>query len=1033
MTSVRRRTPSSSSSLEPARAAVPESSFHERKSATEDDIAQPPRSAAQTLRHRFLPPGVPRPCFERPRLDRLMTELFDTYSVVEMIAATGAGKTVQAHRYSSASHRQIAWLTIDHHDRSAAGLVFDLATALTPVVADAVDIVRHTLQGEGTADEAAAILAGAAADHDCLFVIDECQRIARSETATTLDTFLEYVPERMRVLLLSQEELPWPIQKRYVHGQIAQITDAALNLTPEETAEYIDQSNGGVELSDQIYSSTGGWMAGVALATRFGLESGPTFQNLSAYFDTQVFQALPADEQDFLLDTSVADVIAKDTAVALCGPDGHRLLTAIAARHLPATSTTGSAVTCHALFRSFLTAKLLEQRPERHTELMQTYGGHLASTRQHQEAAEIFLSVGDLPAAMESATLALPTLFNRADWPVVDRWLEAFGEDHVLSNPALLGARIRAGHGLRDFERTGALIRRLDREGRLRAVVEADPSLLATAAWELQSRPQEALSLLDKYIGDHRAHVVRYMIQTSIGTRPAMPPLVQDFADVERLMSWGLFVQGRLGDLARLTPTSNDRSVLNPNVILAAAFRGNVDDARDLWSRVPPEVRGRAQSRFIEAMCELLAGNHAPAHDALRQAQAESRHSGFWLGPVYEIFLAYLAVVDDRPQVAIDQLQPVLEEMSRTGQTAYAEWAQCFLGVACLRALRNEEARLFLHEAVVSMTRSHRRLLLPMAAAALSEAEARAADHDAAHHSAEVALKSAVMTGNYSFLIQAVRLFPDVRRREMSAHPEDSGWRRLVVSPSVRPIAQVRKPNDADLALRIQPFGRDRDLYVDGVAAHIGRIKILELVAALTLQPHGVSRTQLQQRLFPEADQRNGGNHFRQIAHKFRHSTGVMLERRGDLVSFPSSLVLIADDIESERLLAAANSSSGEERLEKLRAALSLATGTYLEGSTLSWVEERRNYLAMIYEEGRLGTAALYLQLGRPDAARGECEAVLAQNRYSDPGYRLLVEIERRVGSESSALAAYRRAVDALRELGLRPGDARRLLQQSPV
>jgi ATP/maltotriose-dependent transcriptional regulator MalT len=211
-----------------------------------------------------------------------MTELFDTYSVVEMIAATGAGKTVQAHRYSSASHRQIAWLTIDHHDRSAAGLVFDLATALTPVVGDAVDIVRHTLQGEGTADEAAAILAGAAADHDCLFVIDECQRIARSETATTLDTFLEYVPERMRVLLLSQEELPWPIQKRYVHGQIAQITDAALNLTPEETAEYIDQSNGGVELSDQIYSSTGGWMAGVALATRFGLESGPTFQNLSA-------------------------------------------------------------------------------------------------------------------------------------------------------------------------------------------------------------------------------------------------------------------------------------------------------------------------------------------------------------------------------------------------------------------------------------------------------------------------------------------------------------------------------------------------------------------------------------------------------------------------------------------------------------------------------------------------------------------------------------------------------------------------------
>jgi len=228
------------------------------------------------------------------------------------------------------------------------------------------------------------------------------------------------------------------------------------------------------------------------------------------------------------------------------------------------------------------------------------------------------------------------------------------------------------------------------------------------------------------------------------------------------------------------------------------------------------------------------------------------------------------------------------------------------------------------------------------------------------------------------------------------------------------------------VTLRIQPFGRDRDLHVDGVAANIGRTKILELVAAVALHPHGINRSQLQERLFPEADQRNGGNHFRQIAHKLRHSTGVILERRNTLVLFPSSVTLVADDIESERLLAAANSAGGEDRIEKLRTALSLPTGLYLEGSTLPWVEERRNYLGVIYEEGRLELATLYLELSDPDAAREECEAVLDANRYSDPAYRLLVEIERRVGSESSALAAYRRAADALQELGLRPGDARR-------
>ena len=40
--------------------------------------------------------------------------------------------------------------------------------------------------------------------------------------------------------LLAREELPWPLQKRYVHGQIAQLGDSALNLTLEETRDYVE-------------------------------------------------------------------------------------------------------------------------------------------------------------------------------------------------------------------------------------------------------------------------------------------------------------------------------------------------------------------------------------------------------------------------------------------------------------------------------------------------------------------------------------------------------------------------------------------------------------------------------------------------------------------------------------------------------------------------------------------------------------------------------------------------------------------------
>jgi LuxR family transcriptional regulator, maltose regulon positive regulatory protein len=983
------------------------------------------------LRHKFTAPGVPRGSIARPRLDRSLHELFDTYSIVEIIAAPGSGKTVAAQLFARRCVRQLAWLTMDRSDVSASGLVFDLATALGPLAGDAVNAMRQTLQTTGTIEEAAAILASSADAADALLVIDECQVIAASaEAASALDIFLEYVPERLRVLLLARDDLPWPLQKRYIHGQIAQMSASALNFTLEETAECACELGAGPDTAKRIFVSTGGWAAGVVFASRYGVGEESNFRNLSAYFGNQVLSLLPQQEQRFLLDTSVTGVVTRDVATALCGPDGQRLWSAVAARHLPATSTTSSAIVIHSLFRSFLQQRLVETEPARHAELLAAYARHLAGARQFKDATDVWISLGDLGQARETAAQALPTLFADADWPVIMRWLDMFGEPRVNADPQLIGAYVRAVHGVREFERARTLVRRLDREGRLRAAIELDPALLATAARVLEARPQEALSLLDKYEGDGRADVVRYMIEVTIATRPVPPPDARDLPDVERQMSWGLFLQGRLGELARMGPADDTAAVLNPNIVLAPAFLENAESAAALWQRVPPEIRERAHSQFIVAMIALSTRDHAQARRHLEQAVADSQREGFHLQPVYEIFLGYLFLSDHGPEAAIARLEAVLEELSRTGQAAYAEMAQCFLGLAYLRADRVTEARLILGESVASMSRCQRRLLLPMAAAGLSEAESRLGHADAASEAAELAYHVSMLTCTFSVLVQAVHLFPDIQRRQLARSPEDSRWRRLVVAPSVRQRAPALQPEATGATLVLQPFGRQRDLIADGQPARIGRTKILELVACLSLHPKGIDRFELQRRLFPEADQRSGGNHFRQIAHKLRHTTNVNLERRGNLVLLPTSLAFTANDLESERILRSASAFAGQERRVRLEQGLALSCGPYLEGSTLPWVEERRNYLDLVFEEARLELATLYLELGEPDAARQECETVLETNRYSDPSYRILVRIERKVGSESSVLATYRRATEALTELGLKPGDARRLLQR---
>jgi LuxR family maltose regulon positive regulatory protein len=987
-----------------------------------------PKTVTDSCRYKVLAPGLPRGAIRRPRLDRMLAELFDACSVVEIVAAAGSGKTVQAQLYAAACPQELVWLTLDSSDHSASALVMDLAAALSSVVDDAASAARTALRAHETAEEAAAVLASSVGGAACLLVIDECQQITTPAAASALDTFLAHVPERMQVLLLARQELPWPLQKRYVYGQLAQVDDRALNLTAEEVAQYAAQF-GGTEVScEQILAFTGGWAAGVAFASRFGLSEHANLNDLAAYFGTLVLDNLPRDEQQFLLETSVAEVVTRELAAALCGQAGAVLWSSVCARHLPATTVTTSTIKYHSIFRSFLRTRLADTQPERRNELDLAYARHLAASHQFEDSTEVLLSLGLVDEAMETARHALPTLLARADWTVLSRWLDSFGEERVRADPLFVGAVIRTSFGRREFERVPLLIRRFEREGRLREAVEKDPSLLATAAWALQARPQEAIGLLDKYVGDSRADVIRYMIDALTATRPIALPDDRRVPDVERALSWGLFLQGRLRDLARLGSADEDLPLLNPNIVLASAFRDDTEEAVRLWRRVPHEIRDRPQSHFVEAMVELTRGDVDRAGHLLRTALADSHRSGFGMSPVYEIFIGYIRLLDQEADAAVDLLLPVLDDVSGVGHTAYTEMAQCFLGMAYLVKGRVPEAQLMLRDSSASMSQSQRRLLLPMAAAALSEAEAQLGNDEAAAEAASLAYHVAQLTGSLWSLIRAVRLFPDIQRRESKRNPRDARWRRLLVAPSTRP-AKPARTTSSETTLLLQPFGRDRDIFINGEPAGIGRIKMLELVACLVLHPRGIDRGVLQQKLFPDADQKSGGNHFRQIAHKLRHETGITLERRGTLVLVPESIELVANDTESERMLEAASSATGDERRARLQEGLSLVGGTYLERSTLGWVEERRNYLNLIYEEARLELARLHLDLGELTEARELCESVLQVNRYSDPAYRVLVQIERRTGSESSALAVYRRATAALAELGLEPGDARRLFR----
>jgi ATP/maltotriose-dependent transcriptional regulator MalT/DNA-binding SARP family transcriptional activator len=987
------------------------------------------------LRHKFAPPGRPVDVLLRPRVVRAIGHLYAGRTVVSCVGGPGAGKTVQAQLFAASGGMPVAWLTLDGADRAAARLVSSLATALEGYTADGTETVGNALRSGLSAQETAAVLAETLLPNPFLFVIDDCEAVTSSDDAVgALATFLDYAPPSIRVMLLSREHFRGVLRRRCLQGAFGMLPEDDLRLTLEETEGLLDVLGFDEVDAADVHAATAGWMAGVVFG--YGRGAGTRDDDCSAefasYVGQEVLAGLTADEQRFLLDTSVLDIVTPELTEALLGLEGRGLFERVRARKLPATTVSRGEIVYHSLLRSFLRTELVRTDPDREVELRRRLAAHLVDTGHFEGATELYLAIGDLDDAADTAERACPVMFRATDWATLIRWVHALGEERVDQRPLLLAARIRALGGARRYEEAAQLVERADRLGQLRRATECDAGLLATIGSLLLSRPVLAMRYLDKYEGDFRAAAVRYTVGAIGGVSAVVPPPGRNWEDVGSIMTWGLLWQGRLAELLRMVPDAEDSPVIHPNVMLALLWRGDVETARAMWSRVPGDIRQQPYSRYIEASILLAEGRPEDALATVEDAIAASRPNWYGLGDTYEMFAAQVMVIQGRVEDALGLVESRIGHLAATGQLELLEWAQTILGAAFLKAGRPADAELVLDECVRSMSQSRRRLYLPVAAVYLSAAKLRLGKDDAAADAAELAYHTAAIMGSVAMLTAALATVPQVLEHQRVRVPDDTRWERIRLARDPEPSVGVAAITGT--SLYVQPFGASRELFVDDVATSVGRLKVLELAAYLSHHPAGIDRFELQRQLFPDTDQRRGGNHFRQIAHKLREATGIGLVRSAaNVMSWPEHVSVDAADLRFERLAADARESVGPPRLDGLLRAIDLVTGSYLQNSDLAWADERRYQLEIALEEVLLESATLLLDRRRFEETRDHAERVLELNPYSEPAYRTLVQVERLIGTESSAMAVYRRAVDALSELGLEPDVRMRRLLRTPM
>ncbi|MCK4315150.1 MAG: hypothetical protein KAX24_05205 [Anaerolineae bacterium] len=258
----------------------------------------------------------------------------------------------------------------------------------------------------------------------------------------------------MHLVIVTREDPPLPLSRLRARGQMADIRQADLRFTMEETADFLRRVMR-LELSSAdvtiLHRRTEGWIAGLQLAALSIRGRDDVHQIVQSFTGSQryildylieeVFQQQPADVQEFLLKTSILD---RFTAPLCDGvterDDSHEMLLALEQANLFIVPLDESRqwYRYHRLF-----ADLLRQRlrtvgmqglaPLLHKRASQWYeaNGFTADAVRHA------LTASDWERAVTLILDASESMLKRGEVTTLLGWLRALPDEEVRARPAL--------------------------------------------------------------------------------------------------------------------------------------------------------------------------------------------------------------------------------------------------------------------------------------------------------------------------------------------------------------------------------------------------------------------------------------------------------------------------------------------------------------------------------------------------------------------------------------------------------------------
>ncbi|MDR4487539.1 MAG: hypothetical protein R3B83_08450 [Nitrospirales bacterium] len=408
---------------------------------------------AKQVLAKLTPPRLSK-ILERPRLYHELDQGRQK-PIVWVEGQAGMGKTTLAASYVRARQLSVLWYQIDEGDTDPATLFHFLGLACPQYGRRKTALLPHFtpefLLGLQTFTRRFFEQLYARFKSPSLLIFDNYHLLPEHHSIhEVIKTGLEVIPTGLTVMILSRLSPPSSLVRLIANQMVHGISNDALRLTQDETADLIalrkGKQFGSPALISHLYQTAKGWTAGTILtleqkeSTGVAPPSEPIQHELIfQYVAQEVMAMLPEATQALLLSVAFAPSFTVSMAQWLSRDHkAEAILRNLYKRQFFLERKIGSPITyqLHPLFQAFLQQEAQDRLGlDRIAQIKKETAVQLAEEHQLEEALPLLLENRQFTEAIQLILPQAPKLLEQGRWQQLEEWMALFPQDMLRQYP----------------------------------------------------------------------------------------------------------------------------------------------------------------------------------------------------------------------------------------------------------------------------------------------------------------------------------------------------------------------------------------------------------------------------------------------------------------------------------------------------------------------------------------------------------------------------------------------------------------------